>query len=202
MSLPAAARASRSLARAVRTCRAPCPALSRASYGTRVAASQHGLVAQRLFGSSTRKLKGIMPHTENPAKSDVAKTEHSYGVVELSEAEYHELSDLYLDTVLEKFEHLQDTREDIDIEYSAGVMTITIAGKDIYVLNKQPPNKQIWLSSPISGPKRYDWCIIGEGQGEKEGTGSGNWIYMRDGTSLNDLIFKELEIVIDVPTES
>ena len=25
-----------------------------------------------------------------------------------------------------------------------------------YVINKQTPNKQIWLSSPISGPKRYD----------------------------------------------
>lgn len=81
-------------------------------------------------------------------------------------------------------------------------MTITVANKGTYVINKQPPNKQIWLSSPISGPKRYDWCIVGESQGEKEGTGSGHWIYTRDGMSLNDLVLKELDVVIDAPAHS
>lgn len=79
----------------------------------------------------------------------------------------------------------------------AGVMTITVANKGTYVINKQPPNKQIWLSSPISGPKRYDWCVIGEGQTEKEGTGKGTWVYARDGVSLSELIFQELGVVIE-----
>ena len=30
-----------------------------------------------------------------------------------------------------------------------GVLTLTLAGKGTYVLNKQAPNQQIWLSSPI-----------------------------------------------------
>ena len=30
-------------------------------------------------------------------------------------------------------------------------------GKKYYVLNKQTPNKQIWLSSPISGPSRFEY---------------------------------------------
>lgn len=72
-----------------------------------------------------------------------------------------------------------------------------------YVLNKQPPNKQIWLSSPISGPKRFDWVVLQEGQNFKEGSGSGDWIYLRDGTSLTDIIRKELgvdnEVDDDVP---
>ena len=84
----------------------------------------------------------------------------------------------------------------------AGVMTITVADKGTYVINKQPPNKQIWLSSPISGPKRYDWCIVGEGQGDKEGTGSGNWIYTRDGMSLSELVLEELGVAIDAPAHS
>lgn len=29
-------------------------------------------------------------------------------------------------------------------------------GQKFYVLNKQTPNKQIWLSSPISGPSRFE----------------------------------------------
>lgn len=159
-----------------------------------------------------------MPETDNPGKQDVQETRPSFGVVELSDGEYHELADSFLEVVLSKFEQLQDAREDIDIEYSvrtthpfylrptnmlqSGVMTINVADKGTYVINKQPPNKQIWLSSPISGPKRYDWCIIGEGQGDKEGTGSGNWIYGRDGVSLPELILEELDVVIEGPATS
>lgn len=72
-----------------------------------------------------------------------------------------------------------------------------------YVLNKQPPNKQIWISSPISGPKRYDWVLLkGEGQNQKEGTGmdvegdlrGGQWVYLRDGSTLTELLKKELDV--------
>ena len=73
-------------------------------------------------------------------------------------------------------------------------MTINSGEKGTYVINKQPPNKQIWLSSPSSGPKRYDWCLIGEGQHDKSGTGSGSWIYTRDGSSLDQLLLSELGV--------
>lgn len=228
MARQAIAQASRLVAR---TARSSCAA--RASFRVAPRVSRAVVLppqftcARRLFSASASRTKGIMPDTENPVKEETAKTEPSVGVAELSDSEYHELADQYLDTVLAKFEQLQDAREDIDIEYSvrsrpaprpsstpsslygsnsaylqAGVMTINVADKGTYVINKQPPNKQIWLSSPISGPKRYDWCIIGEGQGEKEGTGSGNWIYTRDGVSLNDLILEELDVVVDVPADS
>lgn len=48
-----------------------------------------------------------------------------------------------------------------------------------YVINRQTPNKQIWLSSPISGPKRYDF-------------NSSKWIYKHDGVSLHELLTSEL----------
>ncbi|KAG6101347.1 hypothetical protein E4U30_002354 [Claviceps sp. LM220 group G6] len=155
------------------------------------------LCRRRTFCLSARQAKGIMPETENPSKQDVAPAAPSMGVAPLSERAYHELADLYLESVLSEFEQQQDSREDVDVEYSAGVMTITVANKGTYVINKQPPNKQIWLSSPISGPKRYDWCVIGEGQTEKEGTGKGTWVYARDGVSLSELIFQELGVVIE-----
>jgi len=44
-----------------------------------------------------------------------------------------------------------------DIAYSDGVLNIEMRGKKYYVLNKQTPNKQIWLSSPISGPSRFEY---------------------------------------------
>jgi frataxin len=77
-------------------------------------------------------------------------------------------------------------------------LTLTFPPNGTYVINKQPPNKQIWLSSPITGPKRYDWVVIGDGQNEKEGTASGDWIYLRDGSSLSQLILEELNM--DVTT--
>ncbi|TNV79186.1 hypothetical protein FGO68_gene10175 [Halteria grandinella] len=35
-------------------------------------------------------------------------------------------------------------------------------GKKYYVLNKQTPNRQIWLSSPISGPSRFEKAEDGQ----------------------------------------
>ncbi len=165
-----------------------------------------------------------MPDTESPAKEAPVSPEPTYGAVELSEAEFHDIADEYLEGVLTQFEALQDTREDIDIEFSvcsiqplftdakveimlieslylqSGVMTITHADKGTYVINKQPPNKQIWLSSPLSGPKRYDWCVVGEGQADKAGTGQGSWIYGRDGSNLNELILEELGVDVSTPS--
>lgn len=80
----------------------------------------------------------------------------------------------------------------------AGVLEIAIRDKGTYVLNKQPPNKQIWLSSPESGPKRFDWVVVGESMNQKEGGGVGDWIYLRDGTSLTDLLRKELGVELSL----
>ena len=38
----------------------------------------------------------------------------------------------------------------------AGVMSFSTP-KGVYVINKQPPNRQIWLSSPISGPLQFSY---------------------------------------------
>lgn len=33
---------------------------------------------------------------------------------------------------------------------------------------------------------------------EKEGGGQGDWVYLRDGTSLTELLRKELQITVDL----
>jgi frataxin len=77
-------------------------------------------------------------------------------------------------------------------------LTLAFPPIGTYVINKQPPNKQIWLSSPISGPKRFDYVVVGEGQNEKEGGGKGDWVYLRDGSSLGDLLLKEVGVDINL----
>ncbi|KAK1773844.1 Frataxin-like domain-containing protein [Copromyces sp. CBS 386.78] len=119
---------------------------------------------------------------------------------ELTDDQYHKLADLYMDRLVTHLEELQDEREDIDVEYSAGVLTVSFDdGIGTYVINKQPPNKQIWLSSPKSGPKRYDYVALGDGQNEKEGTAKGEWVYLRDKSTINQLFRDELQIDLSMP---
>jgi frataxin len=86
------------------------------------------------------------------------------------------------------------------IPLQAGVLEVT-SQQNTFVLNKQPPNKQIWLSSPISGPKRFDWVMAQEGMDFKEGGGIGDWVYMRDGSSLTEILRKELGVDVSVDDE-
>ncbi|KAI7797995.1 frataxin, partial [Triplophysa rosa] len=105
---------------------------------------------------------------------------------ELTEPEYEKLADETLDALAEFLEDLTDesfTGLDYDVVFSSGVLTMKVgSGHGTYVINKQTPNQQIWLSSPTSGPKRYDWT------GER-------WVYARDGMTLHKLLSKELSII-------
>lgn len=51
----------------------------------------------------------------------------------------------------------------------------------------------------MSGPKRYDWVVSredgGEGGGEK-GKGKGEWVYLRDGSTLSGLLEEEVGVVV------
>lgn len=59
-----------------------------------------------------------------------------------------------------------------------------------YVINKQTPNKQIWLSSPLSGPKRFDFVYA------SDGSKTGYWIYKHTGETLHELLDKEMTEIV------
>ncbi|KAG0294461.1 Mitochondrial chaperone Frataxin [Linnemannia gamsii] len=123
--------------------------------------------------------------------------EPTYTVSDLSEDDYHTASDASMDRMVEYFEDLGDEYEipGYDVEYQSGVMTLKLGDKGTYVVNKQPPNKQLWLSSPTSGPKRYDFDAEHK-----------VWFYGRDHHSLKFLldteITKAIGIDIDVPLDA
>jgi len=106
----------------------------------------------------------------------------------ISMERYQELSDKTMDTLMERLEELLDDLGNpyYEVEYHSGVLTLSLGDKGTYVINKQPPNKQIWLSSPFSGPKRYDYS-------EKED----NWLYSRDGNSMEALLNNELGVAFE-----
>ncbi|XP_075955194.1 frataxin, mitochondrial isoform X3 [Anarhichas minor] len=126
------------------------------------------------------------PRLENPPH--VQKSFASPSTSELSEGAYDKLAEETMDALTDYFEDLMDeafTGADYDVVYSSGVLTVKV-GRDhgTYVINKQTPNRQIWLSSPTSGPKRYDWT-------------GGRWVYAHDGVSLHQLLSKEFSVIFN-----
>ncbi|XP_039683021.1 frataxin, mitochondrial [Medicago truncatula] len=75
-----------------------------------------------------------------------------------------------------------------DIDYANDVLTVKLGELGTYVLNKQTPNRQLWLSSPVSGPSRFDWDQVTKA-----------WIYRRNKANLYKILEDELEQLCGKP---
>lgn len=101
----------------------------------------------------------------------------------LEEDEYHKLADATIHDLQERFEEYGDSIEvdGFDIDYGNQVLTVKLGNLGTYVLNKQTPNRQLWLSSPMSGPSRFDWDRSSQA-----------WVYRRTRENLLQLLETEL----------
>ncbi|PSR80061.1 hypothetical protein BD289DRAFT_374671 [Coniella lustricola] len=153
----------------------------------------------RFLSFSSRQAKGILPDSDNPAPPIIEEDTVKPVLTELSDQEYHDLADEFLLAIQDRLEEVAEKNDQVDVEYAAGVLNVTFPEIGTYVINKQPPNKQIWLSSPISGPKRYDYVVYGEGQAHKEDTAVGDWVYLRDGSTIKSLFLDELNVNLTLP---
>lgn len=59
-----------------------------------------------------------MPHAEEPAPRNAEPTHHIKGPTPLEDDEYHEISDKYMEQIVSKMEEIQESREDVEVEYS------------------------------------------------------------------------------------
>lgn len=101
-----------------------------------------------------------------------------------SESDYHTSAD-------ETLENIQDTIEqaledngipEFEVTLASGVLTLVLPPHGTWVINKQTPNQQLWWSSPISGPRRYEY--------END-----DWVYTRDtshSTTLSQTLNEEI----------
>eukprot|EP00123_Amoebidium_parasiticum_P020326 comp4759_c0_seq1/m.897 comp4759_c0_seq1/g.897 ORF comp4759_c0_seq1/g.897 comp4759_c0_seq1/m.897 type:complete len:184 (-) comp4759_c0_seq1:62-613(-) len=103
--------------------------------------------------------------------------------VGVSEQEYHKLADETMHQLTDFFDGLVEDEGDssMDVSYGSGVLTVVLGKHGTYVINKQTPNRQIWLSSPICGPRRYDYHHKGN-----------EWVYSHDGVAMHTLLSNEL----------
>ena len=107
----------------------------------------------------------------------------------MTDNEYHLISDKTLNTV---FDYVDN--EYIESILSQGVLKFEIDSK-FWVLNKQTPNKQIWWSSPISGPLRFEY----DNNENKSNTNTNHpkllltsWKCTKDGSNMYDRLQREI----------
>ncbi|KAF4533233.1 hypothetical protein B566_EDAN005148 [Ephemera danica] len=110
----------------------------------------------------------------------------------LTELTYEQVCSETLDSLAEYFEELLEQcpqLSDSDVNLGDGVLTVKL-GNDhgTYVINRQRPNLQIWLSSPSSGPKRYDFI-------------GGCWVYRHDSMTLHSLLQSEISKIVQGPVD-
>ncbi len=110
----------------------------------------------------------------------------------LSESEYLRLADATLDATSAYLEGVCDAQPPggADCDYAGGVLTLRLGAAGTFVLNRQPPSRQLWLSSPVSGPGRYDYCRQ-----------RGEWVLLRreGAPTLRELLSRELSNILRVP---
>ncbi len=58
--------------------------------------------------------------------------------------------------------HLLDVIDDelgdvLEVDMENGMLTIEAETGGLYIINKHGPNRQIWMSSPLSGASHYDF---------------------------------------------
>ncbi|KAM3221986.1 Frataxin, mitochondrial [Capsicum annuum] len=102
----------------------------------------------------------------------------------LQEDEYHRLANATIHDLLDKLEEYGDSVDidGFDVDYGNEVLTLKFGSLGTYVINKQTPNRQIWMSSPVSGPSRFDWDQNSQG-----------WIYRRTKANLQKVLEDEIE---------
>jgi len=103
----------------------------------------------------------------------------------VSEGEFEDLAENLLAGLESAIDRASLQLNPEEVSSSYGVLTIDLGKRGIWVINKQTPNKQIWWSSPVSGPRRFRYDTTDK-----------KWHWTRDEkVTLDGLLSKELDQV-------
>jgi frataxin len=100
-------------------------------------------------------------------------------------AVYHRVADAELGALNAALEVLVEQQlssgEEMDVDLAQGVLSVSLGRHGHYVINKQAPTRQLWWSSPLSGPKRFEYAASRR-----------SWLNARDGQPLRALLQTEM----------
>ncbi|KAH8245536.1 hypothetical protein KR032_011545 [Drosophila birchii] len=155
--------------------------------------ASHRILPSHPMAITNAIIPGQVPEANRRFASNEAETESP----SLDSVTYERVCSETLDALCDYFEELTENASDLqgsDVAYSDGVLTVNLGhSHGTYVINRQTPNKQIWLSSPTSGPKRYDF--VGGSS-----PAAGRWVYKHSGQSLHELLQQEIPNILKQQT--
>ena len=107
-----------------------------------------------------------------------------------SESDFHTAADETLEGIQDAIDAALEEKgvPDFEVTLASGVLTLVFPPHGTWVINKQTPNRQLWWSSPMSGPRRYEYD-------------AGEWVFTRDDShsmTLEKALEEELEQIYDV----
>jgi frataxin len=107
-----------------------------------------------------------------------------------TESDFHTAADETLEGIQDAIDEALEAKgvPDFEVTFASGVLTLVFPPHGTWVINKQTPNRQLWWSSPISGPRRYEY--------EDD-----EWVFTRDDShsmTLEKALKEELEQIYDV----
>ena len=76
---------------------------------------------------------------------------------------------------------IEDAEGDLDADLVGGILTIETESGAKYLLNRHGPNRQLWLSSPVSGAWHFAWSDESQA-----------WLSTRGGERLEELLARAL----------
>lgn len=76
----------------------------------------------------------------------------------------------------------EDLGDILDVDMQNGILTLESEDGRQFVINKHGPNKQIWMSSPVSGAAHFDYDPDSE-----------TWVASRDGSELRSRLAADLK---------
>ncbi|KAK1568698.1 hypothetical protein Q3G72_027676 [Acer saccharum] len=150
--------------------------------------SENTRSSPRSLISASRNFSSSPPNLDNDSQVPAAIDYSSL----LQEDEFHRVANSTIHDLQEKFEDYGDAVQidGFDVDYGNEVLTLKMGALGTFVLNKQTPNRQIWLSSPVSGPSRFDWDQNAQA-----------WVYRRTKANLLELLEEEFEQLCGEPID-
>ena len=79
-----------------------------------------------------------------------------------------------------------------DVSPTEGVLEVSLTDGSTFVLNKQEPRLQLWLSSPVSGPSQFTMLRTEAGNVEWRDLDNGNELHSLLSAEFSSLLSREV----------
>ena len=128
----------------------------------------------------------------------VARRHANIHVTNTTADEFSSQFELLSDTIQHAVDQPDVEAGDVDLSYSNGVLSLRTRQHGTYVINQHGVTRQVWLSSPISGPSKYNWHREREAVARDGRRRQGQWCNERDvSKDLMGLLEREFSQVFD-----